>query len=159
MTTGPTPTPPPRNEGEYARKLALAILSTLEQKGVLSRLDVDTILHAAHRAANPPAPARPATPVGPAVLGTRWVKPGEAPAPGAPAAASTSAPTIVLAADPAVAPDAGQLQSTAPAQDALPTAETHPTETHPAETGPAEPEAVPPARKPAAPPVIDFTLD
>lgn len=141
MTTGPTPTPPPRNEGEYARKLALAILSTLEQKGVLSRLDVDTILHAAHRAATPPAPARPAAPVGPALLGTRWVKPGEAPAPGVPAESSAPAPTIVLAADPPVAADAGQPQPTAPAQD---------TE---AEVAAA------PARKPAAPPVIDFTLD
>lgn len=99
MTTGPVPTPPPRNEGEYARKLALAILSTLEQKGVLSRLDVDTILHAAHRAANPPAPARPAAPVGPAVLGTRWVKPGEV--------ASMPAPAAPLAADAGQAADAG----------------------------------------------------
>lgn len=118
MTTGPTPTPPPRNEGEYARKLALAILSTLEQKGLLTRLDVDTILHAAHRAATPPAPARSAAPapVGPALLGTRWVKPGEEPAAPAPEPVSGAVP----------APESP-----------LPVA----------------------AGKPAAPPVIDFTLD
>lgn len=125
MTTGPTPTPPPRNEGEYARKLALAILSTLEQKGVLSRLDVDTILHAAHRAANPPAPARPAAPVGPALLGTRWVKPGETPVP---APGDPSAPDTGESAPGDTSPEA---QATAPA----------------------------PGGKPAAPPVIDFTLD
>ncbi|WP_200939648.1 hypothetical protein [Deinococcus sp. Leaf326] len=125
MTTGPTPTPPPRNEGEYARKLALAILSTLEQKGILSRLDVDTILHAAHRAASPPLPARPAAPVGPALLGTRWVKPGDP---------SSAAPPV--------APIAGQPEV--------------PDEAGPARTAPA---AATPGSKPAAPPVIDFTLD
>lgn len=114
MTSGPTPTPIPKNEAEYARKLALAILSTLESKGFLTRLDVDTILQVAHRTAMsaqaegepnavgmasgaadpeapasapaslPPAQAAPSVltapievkrPIGPAVLGTRWVKP------------------------------------------------------------------------------------
>lgn len=89
MKTGPVPTPPPKNEGEYARKLALAILSTLEQKGILSRFDVDTILQAAHRAAQTaspqgsiPAPSPQVqitlSPAPPAPLGTRWVKPAEA---------------------------------------------------------------------------------
>lgn len=141
MNSGPTPTQLPKNEAEYARKLALAILSTLESKGLLSKLDVDTILHVAHRAAlqaqaeaekaedaetettenaeegsenalgeSPKAketglntqsetessdPQEPTTkptpsvltapievkrPLGPAVLGTRWVKP-DAPTP------------------------------------------------------------------------------
>lgn len=95
MSRGPTPTTPPKNEGEYARKLALAILSTLETKGILTRFDVDTILHAAHRAASQPDPAPAKTPSaapkptlsvidraptvvsqasGPAALGTQWVK-------------------------------------------------------------------------------------
>lgn len=103
MTQG-SPKPTPRNDAEYVRRLALAILSTLESKGLLTRMDVDTILHAAHLAAlapadpvaeltsvasgapsggvaaprpdprTPEAPA-PAGPIGPAVLGTRWVKP------------------------------------------------------------------------------------
>lgn len=92
MKTGPVPTPPPKNEGEYARKLALAILSTLEQKGILSRFDVDTILQAAHRAAQTaspqgsiPAPSPQVqitlSPAPPAPLGTRWVKPAGASAP------------------------------------------------------------------------------
>lgn len=139
MTSGPTPTQAskneaprneaPRNEAEYARKLALAILSTLESKGLLSKMDVDTILHVAHRTAmqaqakadsegteenqgaenqevenqgaaeqatlsddiqagatqtekpGPPeksvltAPVEVKRALGPAVLGTRWVKP------------------------------------------------------------------------------------
>ncbi|MFC5848133.1 hypothetical protein [Deinococcus petrolearius] len=129
MTTGPTPTPPPRNEGEYARKLALAILSTLEQKGLLSRLDVDTILHAAHRAAAPPAPARPAAPVGPALLGTRWVKAGEGGA--APLASAPPAADAGQSARDDSASGSPETQAAAPA----------------------------PAGKPAAPPVIDFTLD
>lgn len=130
MTSGsaPTPSPSPKNEAEYARKLALAILSTLESKGFLTKIDVDTILAVAHRAAlqgesatgtepaggaggtaadgapasQPPAsqplaatpapssrPHAPAKtvldapvevkrPLGPAVLGTRWVKPDAA---------------------------------------------------------------------------------
>ena len=130
MTSGsaPTPSPSPKNEAEYARKLALAILSTLESKGFLTKIDVDTILAVAHRAAlqgesatgtepaggaggtaadgapasqpladqplaatpapasRPHAPARTVLdapvevkrPLGPAVLGTRWVKPDAA---------------------------------------------------------------------------------
>ncbi|MFC3861755.1 hypothetical protein ACFOPQ_13390 [Deinococcus antarcticus] len=145
MTSGsaPTPSPSPKNEAEYARKLALAILSTLESKGFLTKIDVDTILAVAHRAAlqgesatgtepaggaggtaadgapasqppasQPPASQPPASqpladqplaatpapasrphapartvldapvevkrPLGPAVLGTRWVKPDAA---------------------------------------------------------------------------------
>ncbi|WP_199698588.1 hypothetical protein [Deinococcus cavernae] len=100
MTSGSTPPALPKNEAEYARKLALALLSTLESKGLLTKMDVDTILHVAHRAAmgaeggdqtaqaaaTTPAPAAPLAtvlnapievkrPLGPAVLGTRWVKP------------------------------------------------------------------------------------
>lgn len=72
MTKGSTPsvsTPPApqphRNDAEYARKLALAILSTLESKGLLSKLDVEAILHVAHRTAvAAPAPdLSPVTPV------------------------------------------------------------------------------------------------
>ncbi|WP_043816780.1 hypothetical protein [Deinococcus maricopensis] len=39
------------HEAQYTRKLALAILSTLQQKGVLSAAEVDAILVAARRAA------------------------------------------------------------------------------------------------------------
>ncbi|MFC4454317.1 hypothetical protein [Deinococcus sonorensis] len=39
-------------EGLYARKLALAILSTLQHKGVLSAKEVDSILLASKRAAD-----------------------------------------------------------------------------------------------------------
>ncbi|WP_102127836.1 hypothetical protein [Deinococcus planocerae] len=59
----PTPPPPPPNEAEYARKLALAILGTLQSKGLLSAAEVDSILIAARRAAQGqglPAPASPA---------------------------------------------------------------------------------------------------
>ena len=37
-------------EGTYARKLGLAILSVLQEKGVFSEKDVDTILLAVNRA-------------------------------------------------------------------------------------------------------------
>lgn len=51
-STSTSPAPQPhRNDAEYARKLALAILSTLESKGLLSTLDVEAILHVAHRTA------------------------------------------------------------------------------------------------------------
>lgn len=134
MTSGSTPPAHTKNEAEYARKLALALLSTLESKGFLTKVDVDAILHVAHRAAlqadaptqtaqvaktpmqddpvqeprpgqagsvkaqgasgvegsgprgpeAPPveepksvltAPVEVKRPLGPAVLGTRWVKP------------------------------------------------------------------------------------
>ena len=66
MTKSGAPTPPP-NEAEYARKLALAILSTLQTKGLLSAAEVDSILIAARRAAQGqaspvPAPAADARP-------------------------------------------------------------------------------------------------
>ncbi|WP_216318162.1 hypothetical protein [Deinococcus aestuarii] len=62
----PTPPPPPPNEAEYARKLALAILGTLQSKGILSAGDVDAILIAARRAAQGQgAPAVPVTPPAP----------------------------------------------------------------------------------------------
>lgn len=67
MTKSGAPTPPPPNEAEYARKLALAILSTLQTKGLLSAAEVDSILIAARRAAQGqaspvPAPAADARP-------------------------------------------------------------------------------------------------
>lgn len=59
----PTPPSPPPNEAEYARKLALAILGTLQSKGILSAGDVDSILIAARRAAQGQgAPAQAADP-------------------------------------------------------------------------------------------------
>ncbi|BDP41948.1 hypothetical protein DAETH_19170 [Deinococcus aetherius] len=59
----PTPPLPPLNEAEYARKLALAILSTLQTKGLLSAAEVDAILIAARRAAQGQGtPAAPSTP-------------------------------------------------------------------------------------------------
>lgn len=60
-----------RAEVDYLRKLNLALLTLLEKKGVLSDAEVQTVLRTAHRAAYPP---RPPQPVGPAQLGTRWVK-------------------------------------------------------------------------------------
>ncbi|WP_019585426.1 hypothetical protein [Deinococcus apachensis] len=50
MTRPDVPTPPP-TDAEYVRKLALAILSTLQNKGLLSPAEVDSILIAARRAA------------------------------------------------------------------------------------------------------------
>lgn len=61
MTKSGAPTPPP-NEAEYARKLALAILSTLQSKGLLSAAEVDSILIAARRAAQGQAAPAPAAP-------------------------------------------------------------------------------------------------
>ncbi|SEI60412.1 hypothetical protein SAMN04488058_101108 [Deinococcus reticulitermitis] len=75
MTAPPTPRDPRngdlKKEVEYLRKLNLALLTLLEKKGVLSETEVQTVLRAAHRAAYPPKPPQP---VGPAMLGTRWVK-------------------------------------------------------------------------------------
>ncbi|WP_034383415.1 hypothetical protein [Deinococcus sp. YIM 77859] len=51
MTRQGAPTPPSSNDVEYVRKLALAILSTLQSRGLLSAEDVDAILIAARRAA------------------------------------------------------------------------------------------------------------
>lgn len=48
MTLGAAPPP---NDGEYARKLALAILGTLQSKGILTASEVDSIMLAARRAA------------------------------------------------------------------------------------------------------------
>ncbi|MEW6422581.1 MAG: hypothetical protein AB1511_12780 [Deinococcota bacterium] len=65
MTRQGAPTPPPShpNDAEYVRRLALAILGTLQSKGLLTADEVDTILIAARRAAqgqpvpeNRPAP-------------------------------------------------------------------------------------------------------
>ena len=109
MTNGPTPTPPPRNEGEYARKLALAILSTLEKKGLLTSLDVDTILHVAHRSAqapdSAPAPAPAAVDEAP-------------PAPAAPAGEAAPAPAAPVE---DVVPPAPAAEDAAPAAPATPT--------------------------------------
>lgn len=75
MTRQGAPTPPPSNpnDAEYVRRLALAILSTLQSKGVLTADEVDTILIAARRAAqsqptpeNRPAPRLPQVTVQPA---------------------------------------------------------------------------------------------
>lgn len=52
----PTPPPPPPMDTEYVRKLALAILSTLQSKGLLSAGEVDSILIAARRAAQESRP-------------------------------------------------------------------------------------------------------
>ena len=68
------PEPDLRAEVDYLRKLNLALLTLLEKKGVLSDAEVQTVLRTAHRAAYPPKPPQP---VGPALLGTRWVKPEE----------------------------------------------------------------------------------
>lgn len=65
------PEPDLRSEVEYLRKLNLALLTLLEKKGVLSDAEVQTVLRTAHRAAYPPKAPQP---VGPALLGTRWVK-------------------------------------------------------------------------------------
>jgi hypothetical protein len=42
----------PTSDGDYTRKLALAILSTLQSRGLLSAADVDAILIAARRSAH-----------------------------------------------------------------------------------------------------------
>ncbi|WP_104990999.1 hypothetical protein [Deinococcus sp. NW-56] len=55
----PTPPAPSATEVEYVRKLSLAILSTLQAKGLLSADEVDAILIAARRAAQG-VPATPA---------------------------------------------------------------------------------------------------
>lgn len=74
MTPSPSPetgAPDLRAEVDYLRKLNLALLTLLEKKGVLSEAEVQTVLRTAHRAASPPKAPHP---VGPALLGTRWVK-------------------------------------------------------------------------------------
>lgn len=69
----------PLQEAEYLRRLTLGILSTLEHKGLLSMAEVNAILRAAQQAAVPAAPASApgGTPQAPAILGTKWVKPGQ----------------------------------------------------------------------------------
>lgn len=62
MTRPDVPTPPP-TDAEYVRKLALAILSTLQNKGLLSAGEVDSILIAARRAAQESAAKGGRTPV------------------------------------------------------------------------------------------------
>lgn len=169
MKTGPVPTPPPKNEGEYARKLALAILSTLEQKGILSRFDVDTILQAAHRAAQsasplgsipapPPQVQITLAPTAPAPLGTRWVKPadseakGEAPAPKrTPEKSDTEKSEI----------EKGEAKSAARSPQAVilpPPEETEHVAADGAEVRPANKKTPKPATE-KQPLVIDFTLD
>ena len=64
----------PQAEAEFTRKMVLGILGTLEQKGLLSKHEVDSIIRAARQAAYPTPPRR--TP-GPAAPGTQWVKPGQ----------------------------------------------------------------------------------
>ncbi|GGS14853.1 hypothetical protein [Deinococcus knuensis] len=71
--TGPTPKDP-QAEAEFTRKMVLGILGTLEQKGLLSKHEVDSIIRAARHAAYPTPPRR--TP-GPAAPGTQWVKPDQ----------------------------------------------------------------------------------
>lgn len=65
----------PALEAEFTRKMVLGILGTLEQKGLLSKEEVDGIIRAARQAAQP-APKRPLG--GPAGPGTTWVRPGQA---------------------------------------------------------------------------------
>ncbi|ACO46161.1 hypothetical protein DEDE109153_01490 [Deinococcus deserti] len=71
----------PLLEAEYIRRLALGILSTLEHKGLLSTTEVNAILRAAQQAAVAATPAQASAPGGapqpPAILGTKWVKPGQ----------------------------------------------------------------------------------
>lgn len=166
MTKGPTPASAPRNEGEYARKLALAILSTLEQKGILTRFDVDTILQAAHRAAQgtpatPPPPVQitmtptdgrtPQVPGGPAPLGTQWVKPGSA------APSGAAQPAAPRASQPAATPPAPQSIVIPSPQE---TEEVRPAAAQGKESSKAEGEAAANDKKDnKQPPVIDFTLD
>ena len=180
MKTGPVPTPPPKNEGEYARKLALAILSTLEQKGILSRFDVDTILQAAHRAAQTaspqgsiPAPSPQVqitlSPTPPAPLGTRWVKPAGASAPKREPEKSDSEKSDSAKGSPPNQDPPNQAKSNQAKSEAQPV--TRPPEAEagvlpPEERGQGAAEAeVRSANKknttPAEnqPPVIDFTLD
>lgn len=164
--SGPTPTPPPKNDGEYARKLALAILSTLENKGLLTRLDVDTILHAAHRAASQGAPEATAPAVQrpeptptvsvlhhaptilpprsvPAALGTQWVKLGaaaEAPAEAVAEAKATPTPELAFTPQP---PGVIIIPSPDETEEVVESVTIKPRR----------------AKKDPQPPVIDFTLD
>ncbi|MBB5233395.1 hypothetical protein [Deinococcus budaensis] len=71
--SGPAPSSS-SSETEYVRKLSLAILSTLQSKGLLSADEVDAILIAARRAAQLPgaaAQARPGSASPPAPAGTQ----------------------------------------------------------------------------------------
>lgn len=153
--TGPTPTPPPRNEAEYAKKLALAILSTLEQKGFLSRLDVDTILHAAHRSASPtPAPAPAPVPLGgPAALGTRWVKAETAAKPAAPVSQRPVEPKV----EPTKTEPITEPNQTEPNQGTIILGD-EPKEDEPKQDGPKVNEPKQDTQK-SVPPVIDFSVD
>ena len=74
--TDANPFKTPEQEAEFTRKLVLGLLSTLENKGLLTSPELDSILRAARLAAYPVAPAPAAGPAGP---GTRWVKPGQPP--------------------------------------------------------------------------------
>lgn len=136
MTQG-SPNPSSRSDAEFVRRLALAILSTLESKGLLTRLDVDTILHAAHLAAQSapapvPAPEPESGAIGPAVLGTRWVKP--------PALAQALAPQAATQADTVrAAPPAALPADESPVLDSLKQREEQE----------ERPEVAPPASSPA----------
>lgn len=65
-----TSLPPP--DAEFNRKLALGLLSVLQQKGLITSDEVDAILYTARRAALEAETAQQAAPLPPAE--PRWVR-------------------------------------------------------------------------------------
>ncbi|KEF35559.1 hypothetical protein RDMS_01400 [Deinococcus sp. RL] len=112
--SSPAPSAP---EVEYLRKLSLAILSTLQAKGVLSADEVDAVLIAARRAAQGvPATSTPASPL-PAPQ-TPALKVTVQPAPPLTFHAHARTPRPDPEAPPADVPDAAAQAPTPPQDDA-----------------------------------------
>ncbi|MDL2344389.1 hypothetical protein QOL99_09505 [Deinococcus sp. MIMF12] len=145
------PTPPAPSEVEYVRKLSLAILSTLQAKGLLSADEVDAILIAARRAAQgvsaaAPAPAAPRLGAAPVMQVT--VQPTTALAFHSHARMPQAEPGAEAAA-PETAPDTPQ-ESAPAAGAASPELEEQPIPDEPQATEPPEPLTVEAPSQPTA---------
>ncbi|MFB9994842.1 hypothetical protein ACFFLM_23110 [Deinococcus oregonensis] len=162
MTLGASPPP---NDGEYARKLALAILGTLQSKGILTAAEVDSIMLAARRAAQTAATQNAARVAQTSTLPPAYVPPVKLAAPRvtqAAAAPSGTAGWVSVAGSQSVTPATPIVQAKVTAQENTFTPRVRPPQPTPEaasaqpETVPAEPQA---ATKPDKPPVIDMQLD
>ncbi|MDB5044715.1 MAG: hypothetical protein JWQ08_765 [Deinococcus sp.] len=148
MTLGASPPP---NDGEYARKLALAILGTLQSKGILTASEVDSIMLAARRAAQTAASQNaariaqtstlPPTPTAPRSTQAAAPQPGSAGWVSVPGSQSVSPATPIV-------------QAKITAQENTFTPRMRPPQPVP-DAAPAQPEP----ETAAKPPVIDMQLD
>ncbi|ANE43818.1 hypothetical protein [Deinococcus puniceus] len=166
MTLGASPPP---NDGEYARKLALAILGTLQSKGILTAAEVDSIMLAARRAAQTAATQNAAR-----IAQTTTLPPVKLAAPRATQAADAPSGTagwVSVAGSQSVMPATPITQAQITAQENTFTPRVRPPQPAPEptpEAAPAQPESAQPESaqpkgetdaKMDKPPVIDMQLD